>query len=105
MFTLRTNSYIVIQGFEVRNFQSSTGGAVPVGMDFEGSGSNVEILNNHIHNIVQTLGACNSANALGMAIYGTQAPAAISNITINTYRPNTAGATALPCPPGASPGR
>jgi len=44
LFTLRTNSYIVIQGFEVRNFQSSTGGAVPVGIDFEGSGSNVEIL-------------------------------------------------------------
>ena len=93
MFTLRTNSYIVIQGFEVRNFQSSTGGAVPVGIDFEGSGSNVEILNNHIHNIVQTLGACNSANALGMAIYGTQAPAAISNITIsgNELDHNTTG--------------
>jgi hypothetical protein len=93
MFTLRTNSYIVIQGFEVRNFQSSTGGAVPVGIDFEGSGSNVEILNNHIHNIVQTLGSCNGANALGMAIYGTQAPAAISNITIsgNELDHNTTG--------------
>src|SRR5437764_10792528 len=83
LFTLRTNSYIVIQGFEIRNFQSSTGGAVPIGIDFEGSGSNVEILNNHIHNIVQTLGSCNSANALAMAIYGTQAPASISNLTIS----------------------
>jgi hypothetical protein len=93
LFTLRTNSYIVIQGFEVRNFQSSTGGAVPVGIDFEGSGSNVEILNNHIHNIVQTLGSCSNANALGMAIYGTQAPAAISNITIsgNELDHNTTG--------------
>src|SRR6185437_3389772 len=93
LFTLRTNSYIVIQGFEVRNFQSSTGGAVPVGIDFEGSGSNVEILNNHIHNIVQTLGACNSANALGMAIYGTQAPASIDHITIsgNELDHNTTG--------------
>jgi len=93
LFTLRTNSYIVIQGFEIRNFQSSTGGAVPVGIDFEGSGSNVEILNNHIHNIVQTLGSCNSANALAMAIYGTQAPAAISNITVsgNELDHNTTG--------------
>ena len=93
LFTLRTNSYIVIQGFEVRNFQSSTGGAVPVGIDFEGSGSNVEILNNHIHNIVQTLGSCSNANALAMAIYGTQAPAAISNITIsgNELDHNTTG--------------
>src|SRR5579864_1161772 len=93
LFTLRTNSYIVIQGFEIRNFQSSTGGAVPVGIDFEGSGSNIEILNNHIHNIVQTLGTCNSANALAMAIYGTQAPASISNITIsgNELDHNTTG--------------
>jgi hypothetical protein len=93
LFTLRTNSYIVIQGFEIRNFQSSTGGAVPVGVDFEGSGSNIEILNNHIHNIVQTLGSCNSANALAMAIYGTQAPASISNITIsgNELDHNTTG--------------
>src|SRR5215469_5843182 len=52
LFTLRTNSYIVIQGFEIRNFQSSTGNAVPVGIDFEGSGSNIEILNNRIDNIV-----------------------------------------------------
>jgi hypothetical protein len=93
LFTLRTNSYIVIQGFEIRNFQSSTGGAVPIGIDFEGSGSNVEILNNHIHNIVQTLGSCNNANALAMAIYGTQAPASISNITIsgNELDHNTTG--------------
>jgi|SRR5579864_667872 len=93
LFTLRTNSYIVIQGFEIRNFQSTTSGAVPVGIDFEGSGSNIEILNNHIHNIVQTLGTCNSANALAMAIYGTQAPASISNITIsgNELDHNTTG--------------
>jgi hypothetical protein len=93
LFTLRTNSYIVIQGFEIRNFSSSTGGAVPVGIDFEGSGSFIEILNNHIHNIVQTLGACNSANALGMAIYGTQAPASIDHITIsgNELDHNTTG--------------
>jgi hypothetical protein len=93
LFTLRTNSYIVIQGFEIRNFQSSAGGAVPVGIDFEGAGSYIEILNNHIHNIVQTLGTCNSANALAMAIYGTQAPASINNLTIsgNELDHNTTG--------------
>ena len=84
MFSLAgTHSYIVIQNFEIRNFQSSTKNAVPVGIDFEGAGSYIEILNNHIHNIVQTLSNCNAANALAMAIYGTQAPASINNITIN----------------------
>ena len=94
MFSLAgMHSYIVIQNFEIRNFQSSTKNAVPVGIDFEGAGSYIEILNNHIHNIVQTLGGCNAANALAMAIYGTQAPASINNITIkgNELDHNTTG--------------
>ena len=94
MFSLEgTHSYIVIQNFEIRNFQSSKKNAVPIGIDFEGAGSYIEILNNHIHNIVQTLGSCNAANALAMAIYGTQAPASINNITIrgNELDHNTTG--------------
>ena len=94
LFSLEgTHSYIIIKGFEIRNFQSSKRGAVPVGIDFEGAGSNIEFLNNHIHNIVQTLTSCNSANALGVAVYGTQAPAAISNLTFwgNEVDHNTTG--------------
>ena len=93
LFTLRNNSYLVIKGFEIRNFQSATKNAVPVGIDFEGSGSYVEILNNHIHNIVHTLATCGTANALGMAIYGNRAPASISNLTIsgNELDHNTTG--------------
>lgn len=94
LFSLEgTHGYIIIQGFEIRNFTSSTKGKVPVGIDFEGAGSYLEFLNNHIHNIVQTLSSCNSANALGMAIYGTQAPASINNITIrgNELDHNTTG--------------
>jgi hypothetical protein len=94
LFSLEgTHSYIVIQGFEIRNFKSSTKNAVPVGIDFEGAGSYLEFLNNHIHNIVQTLGSCSSANALAMAIYGNQAPASINNITIsgNELDHNTTG--------------
>lgn len=77
-----TFSYIVIRGFEIRNFKSSTSGQVPVGIDFEGAGSNIEILDNHIHHIEQTLKTCNASNALAVAIYGTQAPASINNLTI-----------------------
>lgn len=94
LFTLQgTFSYIVIRGFEIRNYSSSTRGKVPVGIDFEGAGSNIEILNNHIHNIVQTLGSCNAANALAVAFYGTQAPAAINNVTLsgNEIDHNTTG--------------
>lgn len=94
LFSLEgTFNYIIIQGFEIRNYSSSAKGKVPVGIDFEGAGSYIEILNNHIHNIVQTLTSCNAANALGMAIYGTQAPASINNLTImgNEIDHNTTG--------------
>jgi hypothetical protein len=94
LFSLEgTFSYIVIEGFEIRNYSSSTRGKVPVGIDFEGAGSNIEILNNHIHNIAQTLTSCSAANALGVALYGTQAPAAISNVTFygNQVDHNTTG--------------
>jgi hypothetical protein len=94
LFSLEgTFNYIIIQGFEIRNYSSSARGKVPVGIDFEGSGTNIEILNNHIHNIVQTLSSCNAANALGIALYGTQAPASINNVTLwgNEIDHNTTG--------------
>ena len=94
LFSLEgTFNYIVIQGFEIRNFSSSTKGKVPVGIDFEGAGSNIEIVNNHIHNIVQTLSSCNAANALAVAVYGTEAPASINNLTLygNEIDHNTTG--------------
>jgi len=94
LFSLEgTFSYIVIQGFEIRNFSSSTKGKVPVGIDFEGAGSNIEIVGNHIHNIAQTLSSCNAANALAVAVYGTQAPASINNVTLygNEIDHNTTG--------------
>src|SRR5438270_492620 len=94
LFSLEgTFNYIVIKGFEIRNYSSSARGKVPVGIDFEGAGGNIEILDNHIHNIVQTLSSCNAANALAVALYGTQAPASINNITLwgNEIDHNTTG--------------
>ncbi len=94
LFSLEgTFNYMVIEGFEIRNFSSSTKGKVPVGIDFEGAGSNIEILNNHIHNIAQTLTSCNAANALAIALYGEQAPASINNVTLygNEIDHNTTG--------------
>jgi hypothetical protein len=92
LFYLTTNSYIIIQGFEIRNYTSSTKSS-PVGIDFQGAGSYVQILNNHIHNIAATGNACNSANGLAVAIYGQQAPASINHLTFsgNEVDHNTTG--------------
>jgi hypothetical protein len=92
LINLGTNSYIVIQGLEIRNF--TTNNAVyAVGINIEGAGSNIEVLNNHIHNISAPGSSCNCTNALGVAIYGVQAPASISNLTVagNEIDHNTTG--------------
>ncbi len=92
LFHLTTNSYIIIRGFEIRNYQSGSK-STPVGIDFEGAGSYVQLLNNHIHNIAATGRSCSSANALGVAIYGRQAPASINHFTFsgNEVDHNTTG--------------
>jgi hypothetical protein len=92
LFSLTTNSYIIIQGFEIRNYATASK-STPVGIDFEGAGSYLQILNNHIHNIAATAGSCSKANALAVAIYGKQAPASINHVTIagNEVDHNTTG--------------
>src|SRR5579859_6409506 len=83
LFSLEgAHSYIIIQGFEIRNL-SASGKVNPVGIDFEGTGSNIEFLNNHIHNIVIGGSTCNGANGLGVAVYGSGSTATtqISNLT------------------------
>ncbi len=72
LFTLNNVSFIRIIGFEIRNYQSSSANLDPIGIYVTGTGtgSNIEILNNHIHNI-ETTGTTQNFDALGMAIYGT----------------------------------
>lgn len=82
LFNIAGQSYITIQGFEVRNYKSTTRNNVPVGIYFTGAGSYLQLLNNHIHDIWVTASGCN-ANALGVAFYGTQAPASLNHITFS----------------------
>ncbi len=81
LFNIAGRSYVTIQGFEIRNFQTSSASATPAGIWVSGSGTNIQILNNVVHNIVTTSEA--NGNAFGIAVYGTEAPAAITNITIS----------------------
>jgi hypothetical protein len=82
LFTLQNQSYVVVQGFEVRNFKTSSTANVPIGIYIFGAGNNVQIVNNHIHNIATTARGCN-ANAFGLTADGTQAPASIDGLAIS----------------------
>nr|WP_253298438.1 choice-of-anchor Q domain-containing protein [Paenibacillus sp. MSJ-34] len=78
--------YITIKGFEIRNFTTSTSNKVPVGIYVEGSGSNISILNNKVHNIKNTATPSGKEllgrDAHGIAVYGTE-NRSINNITID----------------------
>ncbi len=82
LINIASQSYVIIRGLEIRNYKTTSRSKVPVGVWVTGAGSNLQLLNNHIHDIVTTASGCN-ANALGVAFYGTQAPASLNHITIS----------------------
>ena len=82
VFTLASVSYVTVDGFDIKNFTTSSTSNVPIGIYVVGAGSYVEILNNHISYIKNTANNDN-ANALGLLVAGTEAPASINNITIS----------------------
>jgi hypothetical protein len=81
LINIANQSYVSIQGFEIRNYQTSSASASPAGIWVSGSGSNIQIRNNQIHNIVTT--SETTGNAFGIAVYGTAAPASLDSVTIN----------------------
>ncbi|MGB2890168.1 MAG: DUF1565 domain-containing protein [Candidatus Acidiferrales bacterium] len=82
LVTIQNQSYIIINGFAIRNYKTSKRADVPIGLYVFGAGSNIQILNNHIHNIATNATGC-GANAFGLTVYGTNAPASINNLTIS----------------------
>ena len=75
--TISSKNYIKVIGLEIQNFQGSKNN-VPMGIYVNGSSSNLEILNNKVHNIDNDNG-----NAHGIAFYGTSSTP-ISNIVIDS---------------------
>ena len=82
LVTIETQSYIIVNGFEIRNYSTTKAADVPIGIYIFGAGSHLQIMNNHIHNIATTAKGC-AANAFGMTVNGTQAPDSINNLTIS----------------------
>jgi hypothetical protein len=85
IFLIADQSYITIQGFEIRNYRTAVPGAVPVGIHVTGSSHHIQIRNNRIH-AIETNAPVDAdllgADAHGIAVYGTKAPASINNIEI-----------------------
>lgn len=82
LITLNDVSYVKISGLEVRNYTSDSANAIPAGILLTGAGNHIVIANNVVHHIKTTV-PNSSGNAFGIAVYGSKAPAAINQLTID----------------------
>jgi hypothetical protein len=69
LITIVDQSYIIISGFEIRNFTTDNPAYVPTGIWITGSGTGVQIRNNRVHNI--STKSEKNGNAFGISVYGT----------------------------------
>jgi len=87
MFMIANQKYIIIQGFEIRNYRSTERDIVPVGINIRGTSHHITIRNNLIHNIETNASVdtgLSGADAHGIAVYGTHAPESVNNIIIDS---------------------
>jgi len=82
LVTLQNPSHIVVEGLELRNFTTASTSEVPIGLYITGAGTDLRVLGNHVHDIATTAAGC-AANAFGLKVDGTQAPASINQLTID----------------------
>ncbi len=69
LINIVNQSYITVNGFEIRNYTTSKAALTPAGIWVTGSGSGIQLLNNLVHNITTT--SEKNGNAFGIAVYGT----------------------------------
>src|SRR5262249_25143932 len=92
LFQLSGRNYIIVQGFEIPNWITSSDAFFPAGIAITGADSHIQILHNKIHAIKNNFcsthqtccgnGSCNGG-AHGVAAYGTIAPSSINNLVID----------------------
>jgi len=86
LFTLQNVSYVIVEGFEIRNYTTNSTRDVPIGIFVVGAGSNDQLVNNFVHAITTTAATnprkCGS-NAFGITVYGTEVPTAIDGLAIS----------------------
>jgi len=81
LVTLSDVSHVVVRGLELRNYVTASTSKVPIGLYVTGAGSQIRIERNHIHDIRNTGNGC-AANAFGLKVDGTRAPASINQLVI-----------------------
>lgn len=70
LVVLENCNHIHLRGLEVRNFETTVATRTPAGIQIEGSGSGLKVLDCKVHHIRQS-NTTASANGFGIAVYGT----------------------------------
>lgn len=83
MIYIQNQSYIIVNGFHIRNYKTSSNGRVPIGVRVTGTSHHIEIRNNKIYNIEHNGTAQTGTDAHGIAVHGTSGSTAISNLVID----------------------
>jgi Right handed beta helix region len=86
VLTIHNQSYVRIEGFEIRNFRTAEHRLAPLGISVMGAGSHIELLKNNVHHIENTFPGRDhpgsGGNGFGIAVYGTDAKAPITDLII-----------------------
>jgi hypothetical protein len=81
LVTLVDASYVSVRGLELRNYTTASSTNVPIGLYVTGAGSDIRVQGNRIHDIRTSANGC-AANAFGLKVDGTRAPASINRLVI-----------------------
>ncbi len=87
VLTIHNQSYVRIEGLEIRNFRTAEHRLAPLGISVTGSGSHIELLKNNVHHIEQTFEGRDApgrgGNGFGIAVYGTDGKMPITDLIID----------------------
>jgi hypothetical protein len=87
VLTIHNQSYVRIESFEIRNFRTAEHRLAPLGISVMGSGSHIELLKNNVHHIENNFEGRDrpgsGGNGFGIAVYGTDAKAPITDLIID----------------------
>ena len=87
IITIHNQSYVRIEGFEIRNYRTAEHRLTPLGISVTGAGSHIELLKNNVHDIEQNFNGRDApgrgGNGFGIAVYGTEAKTPITDLVID----------------------
>ncbi len=87
ILTIHNQSYVRVEGFEIRNYRTAEHRVSPLGISVIGAGSHIELLKNNVHHIENNFEGRDApghgGNGFGIAVYGTDSKSPITDLVID----------------------